>query len=86
MNDTRADYERFERCQLAQDQDNQRVQTVDIDESRTREIVQDLKTAGIVVAVPEDRCLAHRPSGKIFHSDTALVHFHQGWKASMEGV
>ena len=84
MNETRSDYARFECRQLEQDRDTQRVQTVDIDESRAREIVQDLRVAGIVVAVPEDQCLAHRPSGEIFHSDTALVHFHQGWEAAME--
>ena len=86
MNDTRPDYERFERRQLAQDRDNRQVQTVDIDESRARRIVQDLRAAGIVVAVPEDQCLVHRPSGERFDSDTALAHFHQGWEAANEDV
>jgi len=84
MNDTRTDYERFERRQLAQDQDNQRVQTVDVDEFRAGEIVQDLRAADIVLAVPEDQCLVHRPSGEKFNSNTALAHFHRGWEAATE--
>lgn len=82
MDETISDYERFERRQLAQHRDNHRVQTVDIDESRAREIVQDLKAAGTVVAVPEDQCLVHRPSGEMFNSDTALAYFHRGWEAA----
>ncbi|MFU1782943.1 hypothetical protein ACM16X_16320 [Haloarcula japonica] len=84
MNDTRPDYERFERRQLAQDRDNQRVQTVDVDESKARLIVQDLRAAGMVKAVPEDQCLLHRPSSERFDSDTALVHFHRGWEAASD--
>jgi len=84
MNDTRSDCERFERRYLAQDEDNRRVQTVDVDESRAREIVQDLKGADIVVAVPEDQCLVHRSSGETFNSDTALVYFHRGWEAATD--
>ena len=84
MNDTRPDYERFERRQLAQDRDNRQVQTVDVDESRARRIVQKLREAGIVVAVPEDKCLIHRPSGEKFDSDTALAHFHRGWEAATD--
>jgi ribosomal protein S19E (S16A) len=84
MNDTRPDYERFERRQLAQDRDNRQVQTVDIDESRARRIVQDLRAAGIVKTVPEDQCLVHQPSGEHFDSDTALAHFHRGWEAATD--
>jgi deoxyribodipyrimidine photolyase len=84
MDDTIPDYERFERRQVAQDHDNRQVQTADVDESRARAIVQDLSAAGIVVAVPEDQCLVHRPSGERFDSDTALAHFHQGWEAATE--
>lgn len=84
MDELRPDYERFERRQIAQDQDNQRVETVDVDESRARKIVQDLRAAGIVVAVPEDQCLIHSPSGARFDSDTTLVHFHRGWEAANE--
>ena len=84
MDDTRPDYERAERRQIAQDQDNRRVQTVDVDESRVRRIVQDLRAAGIVVAVPEDQCLVHRPSSERFDSDTALIHFHRGWEAATD--
>lgn len=84
MDDTRPDYERFERRQLAQDRDNQRVQTVDVDESKARRIVQDLRAAGTVKAVPEDQYLLHRPSSEIFDSDTALVHFHRGWEAATD--
>jgi hypothetical protein len=82
MDETIPSYERFERRQLAQERDNQRAQTVDIDESRAREIVQDLKDADIVVAVPEYQCLVHRPSGEKFASNTALAHFHRGWEAA----
>ena len=84
MNETLPDHEQFERRQIAQDQENRRVQTADVDESRARQIVEDLRAAGIVVAVPEDQCLAHRPSGEMFHSDTALVHFHRGWEATTD--
>ena len=76
------DYERFERRQLAQDQDNRHAQTVDVDESQAQTIVRDLISADIVVAVPEDQCLIHRPSGERFDSNTALVHFHRGWEAA----
>jgi len=82
MNDSRLDYERFERRQLAQDRDNHRVQTVDVDESRARRIVQELRAAGIVKTVPEDQCLVHWPSGEKFDSDTALAYFHRGWEAA----
>jgi hypothetical protein len=84
MDETLPDYERFERRQIAQDRDNRRVQTVDIDESRAQRIVQDLRAAGIVVAVPEDQCLVHRPSRERFDSDTTLVHFHRRWEAANE--
>lgn len=84
MDDTRPDYERFEHRQLAQDRDNRQVQTVDVDESRARQIVQELREAGIVVAVPEDQYLVHWPSGEKFDSDTALVHFHRGWEAATD--
>jgi hypothetical protein len=84
MEDTIPDYERFERRQIAQDEDHRRVQTVDVDESRARRIVQDLRAADIVVAVPEDQCLVHRPSGENFDSNTALVHFHRGWEAATD--
>jgi hypothetical protein len=84
MDDTRPDYERFERRQLAQDRDNRQVQTVDVDESRARRIVQDLRAAGIVKTVPEDECLLHRPSGETFDSNTTLVHFHRGWEADTD--
>jgi len=81
MDDTIPDYERFERRQIAQDQDIQRLQTADIDEAKARAIVQELVNADVVMAMPEDQCLVHRPSGERFDSDTALVHFHQGWEA-----
>ena len=81
MDDTIPDYERFERRQIAQDQDIQRVQTADIDEAKARAIVQELVDADVVAAMPEDQCLLHRPSGERFDSDTALVHFHRGWEA-----
>ncbi len=81
MDDTIPDYEWFERRQIAQDQDNRRVQTVDVDESRARRIVQELIDADVVVAMPEDQCLVHLLSGEHFDSDTALVHFHRGWEA-----
>ena len=84
MNETRPDYERFEHRQLTQDRDNYQVQTVDIDESRAREIVQDFNAAGTVVAVPEDQCLVHRPSGERFDSYTALAYFHRGWEAATD--
>ncbi|WP_262174628.1 hypothetical protein [Haloarcula laminariae] len=84
MDKTRPDYERFERRQIAQDRDNRRVETLNLEESRAREIVQDLKDAGIVVAVPEDQCLVHRPSGEKFNSNIALAHFHRGWEAATD--
>jgi hypothetical protein len=82
MDPTIPDNERFERRQLAQDRDNRHVQTADVDESQARAIVQDLIAADIVVAVPEDQCLIHRPSGERFDSNTTLVHFHRGWEAA----
>jgi len=82
MDPTIPDHEQFERRQLAQDRDNREVQTADVDESRARTIVQDLRAADIVVAVPEDQFLIHRPSGERFRSDTALVHFHRGWEGA----
>lgn len=60
------------------------MQTVYVDESRAQQIVTDLRAAGIVVAVPEDQCLAHQLSGERFDSDTALVHFHRGREAATE--
>jgi ribosomal protein S19E (S16A) len=86
MENTQPDYERFERRQLAQDRGNRRAQTVDVDESRAREIVQELQDAGVVVAVPEDQCPVHRPSGEKFTSNTALAHFHRGWEGATAEV
>jgi len=83
MDETQPDYEQIERRQIAQDQNNRRAQTVDVDESRARAIVQDLRSDGIV-AVPEDQCFVHRPSSEKFDSDTALVNFHRGWEAASE--
>ena len=89
MADAQPDYEQFERHQLTQDQDNtqdrdnQRVQTVDADKSKARLIMQDLRGAGFK-SVPEDQWVLHRPSSERFDSDTALVHFHQGWEATTD--
>lgn len=54
------------------------------DEYGVRQTVQDLGAADIVVAVPEDQCFVHRPSGEMFHSDTALGHVRRGWEATTD--
>jgi hypothetical protein len=84
MNDTRPDYERFERRQLIQEQDHRRVKTADVDESRAWKDGAGPQSRYIVIAVPENWYLIHRPSGEHFNSNTALAHFHRGWEAATE--
>jgi hypothetical protein len=78
---THDDHERFERRQLAPDRDARASAVVAIDESAAREIVQDLREAGLVTVSPAAETLVHLPSGSRFQSDRALAFFHRGWTA-----
>ncbi|WP_144927010.1 hypothetical protein [Halorubrum salsamenti] len=82
--DTSADYEQFEKAQLAQDLDVARVNTADIDDAAAQNIVNDLVGADVVTPVPEDRVLVHEPSGGAFDSITQLAVFHRGWTAGRD--
>jgi len=77
--DTSADYEQFEKEQLAQDRDAARVDTADIDDATAQRLVNDLVDADVVTLVPEDQVLVHEPSGTAFDSSTQLAVFHRGW-------
>jgi hypothetical protein len=79
--DTSADYEQFEKEQLAQDRDAGGVDTADVDDTTARSLVDDLIDADVVTPVPEDRVLVHEPSGTSFDSATQLAVFHHGWTA-----
>nr|WP_176705285.1 hypothetical protein [Halobacterium sp. GN101] len=82
--DTSADHEQFEKEQLAQDRDAAGVDTTDIDDATAQRLVSDLVDADIVTPVPEDRVLAHEPSGATFDSTTQLAVFHRGWTAGRD--
>ncbi|MCF2241995.1 hypothetical protein KI372_11745, partial [Halobacterium salinarum] len=75
--DTSADHEQFEKEQFAQDRDAAGVDTADIDDATAQRLVSDLVDADIVTPVPEDRVLAHEPSGAAFDSSTQLAVFHR---------
>jgi len=82
--DTSADYEQFEKAQLAQDRDAAGVDTADIDDTMARSLVDDLVDADVVTPIPEDRVLVHEPSGTAFDSATQLAVFHRGWTAARD--
>jgi hypothetical protein len=82
--DTSADYEQFEKEQLAQDRDVAGVDTADVDDRTARRLVSDLVDADIVIPVPEDRVLVHEPNGTAFDSTTQLAVFHRGWTAGRD--
>jgi len=82
--DTSADYEQFEKEQLAQDRDAASVATADVDDATARSLVDELIDADIVTPVPEDRVLVHEPSGTTFDSTTQLAVFHRGWTAGRD--
>jgi hypothetical protein len=82
--DTSADYEQFEKEQLAQDRDAASVATADVDDATARRLVDDLIDADVVTPVPEERVLVHEPSGAAFDSSTQLALFHRGWTAGRD--
>ena len=81
---TSADYEQFEKEQLAQDRDADGVDTADVDDAMARSLVDDLVDANVVTPVPEDHVLVHEPSGTTFDSTTQLAVFHRGWTAGRD--
>ena len=82
--DTSADYEQFEKVQLAQDRDAAGVATSDIDDRTAGRLVNDLINADVVTPVPEDQVLVHKPSGTSFDAATQLAVFHRGWTAGRD--
>ncbi|MCG1004987.1 MULTISPECIES: hypothetical protein [Halobacterium] len=80
--DTSADYEQFEKEQVAQDRDAASVATADVDDATARSLVDDLIDADVVTPVPEGQVLVHEPSGTTFDSATQLAVFHRGWTAA----
>ncbi|ELZ40777.1 hypothetical protein C463_14335 [Halorubrum californiense DSM 19288] len=82
--DTSADYEQFEKEQLAQDRDAASVDTADVDDTTAQNLVNDLGYADVVTPVPEDQVLIHEPSGTAFDSSTQLAVFHRGWTAGRD--
>jgi hypothetical protein len=77
--DTSADYEQFEKAQLAKDRDAADVDTADIDNTTAQRLVSDLVDADVATPVPEDHILGHEPSDTAFDSSTQLAVFHRGW-------
>ncbi|WP_226024047.1 hypothetical protein [Halomicrobium salinisoli] len=82
--DTSADYEQFERTQLAKDRDAAGVDTADVDDGTAQSLVSELIDADVVTPVPEDQVLVHEPSGASFDSSTQLAVFHRGWSAGRD--
>ena len=82
--DTSADYEQFEKEQLAQDRDATSVDTADIDDATAQRLVNDLVDADVITPVPENRVLVHEPSGAAFDSTTQLAVYHRGWTAGRD--
>ncbi|MBX0297398.1 hypothetical protein [Haloarcula nitratireducens] len=81
MDEMIPEYERFECRQLATNRDR-RTDSLCIDESLAHDLVEDLRTAGVVNGIPAAQLLAHSPSGAVFESNQALVYFHVGWEAA----
>ena len=82
--DMSADYEQFEKEQLAQDRDAIGVDTADVDDATAQNLVTDLVDADVITPVPEDYVLVHEPSGTAFDSTTQLAVFHRGWTAGRD--
>ncbi|MFC6988681.1 hypothetical protein ACFQJD_08045 [Haloplanus sp. GCM10025708] len=82
--DTSANYEQFERAQLAQDRDAAGVDTADVDDETAQRLVSDLVDADVVTPVPEDQVLVHEPSGTALDSTIQLAVFHRGWTAGRD--
>ena len=82
--DTSADYEQFEKAQLAQDRDAAGVDTADVDDATAQNLVSELVDSDVVTPAPEDRILVHEPSGTAFDSTTQLAVFHRGWTAARD--
>lgn len=82
--DTSADYEQFEKVQLAEDRDAAGVDTADVDDATAQRLVSDLVNTDIVTPGREDRVLVHEPSGTAFDSTTQLAVFHYGWTAGRD--
>jgi hypothetical protein len=82
--DTSADYEQFEKAQLAQDRDAASVDTADIDDATAQNLVNELVDADVVTPVPEDQGLVHEPSGTAFDSTMQFAVFHRGWTAARD--
>jgi hypothetical protein len=82
--DTSADYEQFEKEQLAQDRDAAGADTADVHERTAQNLINGLIDADVVTPVPEDRVLVHEPSGTAFDSSTLLAVFQRGWTAGRE--
>ncbi|GGN24816.1 hypothetical protein [Halarchaeum nitratireducens] len=82
--DTSADYEQFEKEQLAQDRDAVGIDTTDVDDATAENLVSELIDADVVTPVPEDKVLVHEPSGTAFDSSTQLAVFHRGWTAGRD--
>ncbi len=82
--DTRRDYEQFEKEQLARDRDAIGVDTADVDDRTVQNLINDLVDADVVTPVPEDHVLVHEPSGTAFDSTTQMAVFHRGWTAGRD--
>jgi len=84
IDDTTADYERFEVELIAQDRDAARVATADVNETTAHQLVNELIEDGRVTAVADQRVLVHEPSGEAFDSITQIAVFHRGWQAAID--
>ncbi|RBI60836.1 hypothetical protein DMJ13_17495 [halophilic archaeon] len=84
LDDTAADYERFETDLLAQNRDTVRVSTTDVDEMTAQKIVSDLVDDSVVTPVANQRALVHEPSGEAFDSIRQIAVFHRGWTAGRD--
>jgi len=84
IDDTTADYERFEAELVAQDRDAARVATADVDETTAHQLVNELIESGRVTPVADQRVLVHEPTDEAFDSITQLAVFHRGWQAAID--
>jgi hypothetical protein len=83
LDDASADHEQFEAELVAQDQDAARVTVADIDERRAHSLVNDL-VDDVVIPIPDERVLVHKPSDEAFDSILQLAVFHRGWTAARD--
>ncbi|QLH84803.1 hypothetical protein [Halosimplex pelagicum] len=56
----------------------------DISEAKARMIVEQLIERGVVHMPENEPKLIHEPTGRVFHSNESIAHFHKGWESGRQ--